>query len=84
MSENEKCPKCKAERVPTPRKSEGDGSLWADGKLHYPSHNGETRACPQCGGAGRIPPADYRETAAALLAKMKENAVRDNTERKTQ
>jgi len=30
----------------------GNGRLWADGKAHRPSYNGETVLCGECGGSG--------------------------------
>lgn len=34
---------------------EGEGRLWADGLAHYYDANRPTKACPECGGDGRVP-----------------------------
>ena len=44
---------------------EGNGRLWADGQAHYPSYNGPTIACPQCGGVGRFPEVSMGDIASA-------------------
>jgi hypothetical protein len=36
----------------TCRACEGNGTFWADGKAHYPHHNGPTVPCSVCGGTG--------------------------------
>lgn len=33
---------------------EGEGRLWADGKAHHPLEYLPTKACPECGGDGRV------------------------------
>src|SRR3990167_3334911 len=33
---------------------EGEGLLWADGKPHYATHQGDTKACPDCDGKGQF------------------------------
>ena len=38
----------------TCNRCEGEGELWADGKAHFATHQGEKRSCPDCGGAGAI------------------------------
>lgn len=45
---------------------EGNGKLWADGKAHYPSYEGPTVNCGNCGGSGRIHE-DIQEMASILL-----------------
>ena len=57
-TETECCPRCA-----------GNGRLWADGQAHYPSYQGSTVDCGNCGGSGRLQPQDVREIAAEAIAK---------------
>lgn len=48
----------------------GSGGRYADGGAHYPSENAPMVPCGQCGGYGKVPPADAREIATAALAAL--------------
>ena len=37
------------------QRCEGSGKLWADGKAHFPNHDGPLAACPDCQGTGEVP-----------------------------
>ena len=54
--ETECCPRC-----------EGNGRLYADGKAHLPSYQGDTIPCGSCGGSGRILPEDAQEIAQQAI-----------------
>jgi len=56
--ETECCPRC-----------EGDGRLWADGKVHFQSEQRDTILCGNCGGSGRLLPEDAQIIAEAAILK---------------
>ena len=51
------CPRC-----------EGNGNLYADGKGHYMHENAPTINCGNCGGSGRLQPANAQDIAADAIA----------------
>jgi len=55
--ETQCCPRC-----------QGNGRLWADGKVHYPSEQRDTILCGNCGGSGRLQPDNAQDIAAAAIA----------------
>jgi len=55
----------------------GNGSVYADGRAHYMSEGAPTRACPSCGGEGRIFDKESVSHLVREVAKVAQERMRE-------